>query len=161
MTIMISQSTIFIQVHQIALTSPAGYNFKALSCTTTYLNPATSHFLYINSYEILCFYTQICKLSLLISICKENLYVKMEKLEVQICRCTRQGLNVMPCSPGHIVQRMYRRCNLPPDRWYSICTIAAIWIITSLSLYSAVSRAFPLAASFSNTVNTMEGNGKS
>ena len=30
--------------------------------------------------------------------CKENLYAKMEKLEVQICRCTRQGLNTW--SPG-------------------------------------------------------------
>ena len=29
--------------------------------------------------------------------CKENLYPKMEKLEVQIHRCTRQGLKVMPC----------------------------------------------------------------
>ena len=29
--------------------------------------------------------------------CKENLYVKMEKLESQICRCTRQGLKVRPC----------------------------------------------------------------
>ena len=28
---------------------------------------------------------------------KENLYIKMEKLEAQICRCTRQGLKVMPC----------------------------------------------------------------
>ena len=29
--------------------------------------------------------------------CKENLYAKMEKLEAQICRSTRQGLKVMPC----------------------------------------------------------------
>ena len=35
-------------------------------------------------------------LSLLISICKENVYAKMEKLEAQIYRCTRQGLKVMP-----------------------------------------------------------------
>ena len=28
---------------------------------------------------------------------KGNLYAEMEKLEVQICRCTRQGLKVMPC----------------------------------------------------------------
>ena len=28
---------------------------------------------------------------------KENLYAKMEKLEVQICRCTRQDLEVVPC----------------------------------------------------------------
>ena len=26
----------------------------------------------------------------------ENVYAKMEKLEAQICRCTTQGLNVMP-----------------------------------------------------------------
>ena len=32
--------------------------------------------------------------------CKENLYVKMEKLEVQICRCTRQGFKVLPCVEG-------------------------------------------------------------
>ena len=35
-------------------------------------------------------------LSLLISMCKENLYAKMEKLEAQICRFIRQGLKVMP-----------------------------------------------------------------
>ena len=29
--------------------------------------------------------------------CQENLYAKMEKLEAQIYRCTRQGLKVMPC----------------------------------------------------------------
>ena len=29
--------------------------------------------------------------------CDENLYAKTEKLEAQICRCTRQGLTVMPC----------------------------------------------------------------
>ena len=28
--------------------------------------------------------------------CEENLCAKMEKLEAQICRCTRQGLKVMP-----------------------------------------------------------------
>ena len=28
--------------------------------------------------------------------CKENLHAKMEKLETQICRCTRQDLEVMP-----------------------------------------------------------------
>ena len=27
---------------------------------------------------------------------KENLYVKMEKLEAQICKCTRQGLKLCP-----------------------------------------------------------------
>ena len=32
------------------------------------------------------------------------------------------------------------------------------WIIALLRLYSAVSMFSPLAASFSNTVNTMEGN---
>ena len=37
--------------------------------------------------------TQICWLTMLISMCKENLYAKMEKLEAQICRCTRQGLS--------------------------------------------------------------------
>ena len=36
------------------------------------------------------------KLSLLISMYKEKLYPKMEKLEVQISRCRRQGLTVMP-----------------------------------------------------------------
>ena len=29
---------------------------------------------------------------------KENVYAKMEKLEAQICRYTRQGLKVMPWS---------------------------------------------------------------
>ena len=29
--------------------------------------------------------------------CKENLYTKMEKLEAQICGCTRKDLKVMPC----------------------------------------------------------------
>ena len=28
--------------------------------------------------------------------CKENLYANMEKLEAQICRCTRHGLKVRP-----------------------------------------------------------------
>ena len=28
--------------------------------------------------------------------CKENFYAKMEKLEAEICRCTRQGLKVTP-----------------------------------------------------------------
>ena len=28
---------------------------------------------------------------------KENSYSKIEKLEVQICKCTRQGLKVIPC----------------------------------------------------------------
>ena len=32
------------------------------------------------------------KLSFLISICKENLYAKMKKLEAQVCRCTREDL---------------------------------------------------------------------
>ena len=32
--------------------------------------------------------------------CKENLYAKMEKLEAQICRCTGQGLKIMPWSDG-------------------------------------------------------------
>ena len=40
---------------------------------------------------------KLVKLSLLITMCKENFYVKTEKLETQIC-CTRQGLN--PWSPG-------------------------------------------------------------
>ena len=69
----------------------AGYNFKALSCTPTYLNslslsppPPISQFLYINSYEICCCLTEIGYLSLLISICKENLYAKMENLEARI-----------------------------------------------------------------------------
>ena len=35
------------------------------------------------------------------------------------------------------------------------------WIIALLSLYSVVSHVFPLAASFSNYVDTMEGNGNS
>ena len=26
--------------------------------------------------------------------CKENLYAKMEKLDAQVCKCTRQGLKV-------------------------------------------------------------------
>ena len=30
--------------------------------------------------------------------CKENAYAKIEKLGAQICRCTRQGLKVMPRS---------------------------------------------------------------
>ena len=41
--------------------------------------------------------TQICWLFLLISMCKENLYAKMQKLEAQMCRCTREGLKVRPC----------------------------------------------------------------
>ena len=49
--------------------------------------------------------------------------------------------------PRWAVQRMYRR--------------SIFWIIALMSLYSVVSLVFPLAASFSNTVNTMEGNGKS
>ena len=28
--------------------------------------------------------------------CQENVYAKMEELEAQICRCTRQGHKVMP-----------------------------------------------------------------
>ena len=40
-----------------------GYDFKAMSCTPSYLNP------------------QICQLSLLKRMYKENLYAKMEKLE--------------------------------------------------------------------------------
>ena len=35
------------------------------------------------------------------------------------------------------------------------------WIIALLSLNSVVSHVFPLVALFSNTVNTMEGNGNS
>ena len=35
------------------------------------------------------------------------------------------------------------------------------WIIALLTLYSMISHHFPLAASFSNTVNTMEENGNS
>ena len=29
--------------------------------------------------------------------CKENLYAKVENLEAQLCRCTRQGPKVIPC----------------------------------------------------------------
>ena len=39
--------------------------------------------------------TQICLLCLLISMGKENLYAEMEKLEAQICRCTRQAVPVV------------------------------------------------------------------
>ena len=39
---------------------------------------------------------QTCELFLLLNMCEENLYAKMEKLEAQICRCTRQGRKVMP-----------------------------------------------------------------
>ena len=28
--------------------------------------------------------------------CKKKFYAKMEKLEAQICKCTRQGLKVIP-----------------------------------------------------------------
>ena len=37
---------------------------------------------------------------MLIKMCKENSYAKMEKLGTQICRCTRQGLKVIPWSWG-------------------------------------------------------------
>ena len=40
--------------------------------------------------------------------CKENLYAKMEKLEEQICRCTRQGLKVMPFFKDTITTAEYR-----------------------------------------------------
>ena len=46
------------------------------------------------------------KLSLLISMCKENVNAKMEKLEAQICRCTKlcpeweQKLNRIKLSTG-------------------------------------------------------------
>ena len=33
------------------------------------------------------------------------------------------------------------------------------WIVALLNLYSVVSHVFPLTTSFSNTVNTVEGNG--
>ena len=33
---------------------------------------------------------------MLIKMCKDNSYAKMEKLGAQICRCTRQDLKVMP-----------------------------------------------------------------
>ena len=29
--------------------------------------------------------------------CKQNVYAKVEKLEAQICRYTREGLKVIPC----------------------------------------------------------------
>ena len=35
--------------------------------------------------------------------CKENSYAEIEKQEGQICRCTRQGLNLQ--TPGHVYLR--------------------------------------------------------
>ena len=40
--------------------------------------------------------------------CKENLYAKMEKLEAQICRCTRQGLKVMPWLDLGVIEKKYQ-----------------------------------------------------
>ena len=74
----------------------AGYNFDDLSCTPTYLNPQFPSF---------CIYKLMKLMSdsnLLVIFAnkhvegKPSLYAKMEKL-AQICRCTRQGLKVMPC----------------------------------------------------------------
>ena len=46
--------------------------------------------------------------------------------------------------------------------WYNVCTCVPqkqFWIIALLSLYSVVFHDYSLAASFFNTVNTMEENG--
>ena len=43
------------------------------------------------------------RLTLLISMDKEHLYAKMEKLEAQICRCARQGLEVI-AYPEYIIK---------------------------------------------------------
>ena len=40
---------------------------------------------------------------MLIKMCKENSYAKMEKLGAEICRCTRQGRKVMPCGVVYVV----------------------------------------------------------
>ena len=57
---------------------------------------------------------------------------------------------------------MYRRYKGPPKRAVQRMYCKwRFWIIAVQSLYSVVSHVFPLAASFSNTVNTMEGNGNS
>ena len=46
--------------------------------------------------------------------CKENIYAKMEKLEAQIWRFTRQGLKVMPCTTAHNNPTM---SNMWTDNW--------------------------------------------
>ena len=53
-------------------------------------------------------------LSLLISMCEENLYVKMEKLEAQIFRYTikDRGLKLCPDAGFHIYEQNFKR-------WYS------------------------------------------
>ena len=81
------------------------YNFKTLSCTPTYLNHPISQFLH-NKLIKFDVRLKFVKLSLLISMCKENLCAKMEKLEAQICRCARQGLKVMPC-PVHAPRQSF------------------------------------------------------
>ena len=66
------------------------YDFKAVSCTPTYLKSQCASL----CIEILM-KLDVVRLTLLISMCQENGYAKMEKLEAQICRCTRQGLEVI------------------------------------------------------------------
>ena len=65
--------------------------------------------------------------------------------------------------PQREVQRMYHRYNGYPEEWYSVCGVEAILDNYLAELVFCGFSCFPysLAASFSNTVNTMEGNGNS
>ena len=55
---------------------------------------------------------------------------------------------------------MYRRYDGPQKGSTEYVPQMQCWIITLPRLYSVVSHVFPLAASFSNTVNTTQENGK-
>ena len=56
---------------------------------------------------------------------------------------------------------MYQRYKGPPDRWYSVSTVAAILDNCFTELVFCGLHVFHLAASFSKTINTLEGNGNS
>ena len=49
--------------------------------------------------------------------CQENSYAKMEKLGAEICRCTRQGLIVIPYAIHHLPSSEYFLARIRLDNY--------------------------------------------